>query len=245
MSEENKPNTPVTKPADENKAADLTKETLLDTEATNLDLPQEDELVTLKRRAEQIGLKYHPNIGLDALRKRINDYLRMPEDTTEHTIEGAGLNGVDQPAEKGEGYTTREIAKGYIDISDIKLTDAQKRNEAINDARRLVRVLITCMDPNKRQWPGEIISVSNSVVGTHKKFIPFNTGVPYHIPNILYQELKDKKCQIFVNGRSHNGQTIKKAQSINAFAIEVLPALTDAEIKELKQRQAMAAGSQD
>jgi hypothetical protein len=40
-----------------------------------------------------------------------------------------------------------------------------------------------------------------------------------------------------------NGQEVNRYKLVNEFSIEVLPPLTETELEELKQRQAMASGS--
>ena len=40
-----------------------------------------DELETLKARATQIGISYSPNIGLEALRKKVSDKLNSVDTT--------------------------------------------------------------------------------------------------------------------------------------------------------------------
>lgn len=42
------------------------------------------------------------------------------------------------------------------------------------EALKLIRVSINCLNPNKNDWQGEIISAGNKAIGTTKKFIPFN-----------------------------------------------------------------------
>ena len=115
-------------------------------------------------------------------------------------------------------------------------------NQRKKDINRLVRIRIQCMNPLKKEWPGEIISVGSAKMGTFKKFIPFTADEPYHIPQIMYEELMSRKCTVFTTKSLPNGQKVRKGKLIAEFAIEVLAPLTAAEIKDLAQRQAMAAG---
>ena len=41
-------------------------------EFDNADLPMVDELTTLKARADLLGISYHPSIGVEKLREKIN-----------------------------------------------------------------------------------------------------------------------------------------------------------------------------
>lgn len=188
-----------------------------------------DELTLLKETADELRIKYHPNIGLEALREKIEAYHNEPK--------------ADEPADIGA--TPEELIAGYQESQRANLSPSQLRNEAYKECNRLVRVVVNCMNPTKRDWPGEMIEVSNSLVGTFKKFIPFNNAAGYHIPHIIFQALKERKCQIFVNGTDSNGNPTKRAKLISEFAVEVLDPLTEAELKELAQRQLMASGAQE
>lgn len=212
---------------------DLTKTT----DETESDVIK-DELTILKERADFMRVKYHVNIGLDALREKVNAALEdAPEPKTTPVI------SIDAPTYLHAGATVEEIIAGYRANEVATLSTAQKRNQAMKECNRLVRIQVTCMNPVKRDWPGETIEVGNSVVGTFKKYIPFAVSAGYHVPHIIYQALKERDCQIFVNGLAENGTPIKRAKLIKEFAVEILPSLTEAEIKELAQRQLMASGA--
>ena len=122
--------------------------------------------------------------------------------------------------------------------SDLE-TPEQKRARLIAEATKLIRIRLTCMDPNKKGWTGEIFTVSNDIVGTVRKFVPFNAEKGYHVPNIIYKHLKRKKRQEFRTIKTRKGMDIKQGYLVPAFAIEVLPPLTHTELKDLAQRQAM------
>lgn len=219
---------------DINKSQDSNEE-LGDT-AADTSLPVKDELTALKERANSMGIQYHVNIGLEKLREKVNAALNDEEEPTD--VKQVPAPNV--PAGLKVGATPEEIIAGYLAAQDSNMTPGQKRNQAIKDANRLVRVRVTCMNPNKRDWEGEILTVSNAVVGTFKKFVPFNSVEGWHVPFIILQALKERQCQIFVNGTDGNGRKIKRAQLIAEFGIEILPALNETELKELGQRQLMA-----
>lgn len=117
---------------------------------------------------------------------------------------------------------------------------AEKRARLRAEAMKLVRVNITCMNPFKREWDSEIITVGNSYVGSVKRCVPFNTPDGWHIEQIMLNAMRERMCQVFVNEKAPNGQTIRKGKLIKEFAIEVLPPLTEQELKELARRQAIA-----
>ena len=108
------------------------------------------------------------------------------------------------------------------------------------EATKLVRINVTCMNPSKKEWPGEIITVGNQVVGTLRKYVPFNTDEGWHVPQMIYEVLRDRQCQVFTTTKTKNGIGVRTGKLIKEFAIDVLPPLTPEELKELAQRQAMS-----
>ena len=173
----------------------------------NIDETLPDELTTLKQKADRMEITYHPSIGVEKLREKVN----------------AALN--EAPAEMAAPF---------------ELTEEQRNQKIVNEATKLVRVRITCMNPYKKDWDGEIITVSNSIVGTLKKYIPFNAPDGWHVPQMMLNALQERQCQTFYNEKSKNGVTIRKGRLIKEFAIEILPPLSKEELKDLAQQQAMA-----
>ena len=191
---------------------------------------QQDELTVLKARADQMGIKYHPKIGLEKLRMKVNN-----------AIEGQGIE-----EEKEEVMEEKPVVKQVIPPQQTykpksELQFKREHEQYIRDeAMRLIRIRVNCMNPNKTAYEGEIFTVSNNVVGTVKKFVPYNIEGGWHVPKILYDHLKERKCQVFTTVRGPRGEKIRKGKLIPEFAIEVLPPLTEEERKDLAQRQAMA-----
>lgn len=126
-----------------------------------------------------------------------------------------------------------------------KETDVQLKARKRREANALIRIRVSCMNPNKKEWDGEIITTGNTNTGTIKKFVPFNSDEGYHVPHMIYEQLLQRQCQVFVTVKDNRGNKVRKGKLIKEFAIEVLPPLTEKELKELAQRQAMASGSAD
>jgi len=175
------------------------------------------ELDTLKARAKLKGIKFHHRVGIDTLRELV-----YPE-------AGAEPSDKEKSAQQSRLVTS---AAAYRK----KIFAAAKRG-----AGTLVRCRVSCMNPNKQGWEGEYFSVGSAKMGTHKKYIPFN-GVEYHLPYVLYQELKAKKCTINRSEREIKKNGGPAYKLINEYAIERLDPLTKEELKDLAQQQAMAAG---
>ena len=154
------------------------------------------ELETLKAQATEMGIQFHANIGVEALKAKI------------------AAREAEPPAEP--------------------LSENDRIRKIREDALKLVRVIVTPMDVLKKDYLGEILSVSNSVLGTVKKLVLFNE--PYHLPQILVDELREKKCQVFTS-RKENNNLIREAKLINAYGIQVLPPLTEQELEDLRKSQ--------
>ena len=193
----------------------------------NLDTEQEQdeaallaatELENLKSRAEKLGVKFHPSISAEKLREK---------------IKAAQTEGEGSVGEQSEGKS----AAGTKEESP-----AAKKLRLKREALKLVRVRITCMNPAKKEWEGEIITVANNAVGTVKRYVPFNIEDGWHVEHILLEQLRERQCQIFVSEKDSRGNKVRKGKLIREFAIEVLNPLTEEELAELAQRQAMAKG---
>lgn len=176
------------------------------------------ELENLKVRAEKLGVKFHPSISAEKLREKIKAA----------QTEGEGSVG-EQPEVKSVTATVEE-------------SPAAKKLRLKREGLKLVRVRITCMNPTKKEWEGEIFTVSNNAVGTVKRYVPYNAEDGWHVEQILLNQLRERQCQIFVTDKDSRGNKIRKGKLIREFAIEVLDPLTEEELQELAQRQAMAKG---
>ena len=185
------------------------------------------ELDSLKETANTMGIKFHPSIGLDTLKAKIEAH-RNERPIVTHSI------------------PTPEKAPQLTAVPDSKKGRQMSSREKIRlDAIRLVRIRVTCMNPNKREWQGEVLSARNRYTGTVKKFIPFNADQGWHVPYILYQFIKDKKCQVFINTKDSNGRSTKTPKLVNEYSVEVLPELTRQELKDLGLKQARTGAIQN
>jgi hypothetical protein len=120
-------------------------------------------------------------------------------------------------------------------------TKTVKKDSRFGDGLELVRVNITCMNPAKKDWSGEIITGGNSQIGTVRKFVPFNTENGWHVPKVIFNILKERKFQAFRNVSGKNGITVRQGYMVNEFAIEELPPLTKEELAQLQKEQAARA----
>ena len=191
----------------------MSYETNLNEENQDAEVIVQDELDALKARANLLGVKFHPSISLEKLREKVNAAV---------TSEGETEEAANSPSE------TKEETIG------------EKRKRLKAEALKLIRIRLTCLNPAKKEWEGEIITVGNSLIGSVKKFVPFNADDGWHVPYVIYQQLKERQCQIFQTATDARGNKVRKGKLIKEFAIEVLPPLTKEELDELARRQAMA-----
>jgi hypothetical protein len=188
------------------------------------------QLKLLKSRADLMGIAYSNNIGLDALRDKI-------------AAKVAGENAVnvtESNAAMDLGSTPDQV--GALGASEEHLTPNQR---LWREQMALVRCRITNLDPKKRDLPGEIFAVANRVLGTVRKFIPYGelTENGYHIPRILFNELNARKFNHISTRRDpHTKTEIVESRWVKEFSLEILPPLTQDELRELATAQ-IAAGS--
>lgn len=179
---------------------------------------EQDELTALKARADLMGISYHPSIGLEKLREKINA-----------AVEQTAADPSADPQAMADIAGSTPVAAE---------TESQYRARKRKEANELVRVRVTCMNPAKAEWEGEIFTAGNSVVGSFTKYVPFNNDEGWHVPRIIYQMMKDRMCQIFVSAKDSRGNTVRQGKMIKEFGIDVLPDLTPEELAELARRQA-------
>lgn len=170
-------------------------------------------LDSLKERADQMGISYHPSIGADKLSKKIEEAL--------------------------DGKSTESEAPAEAPKAE---SENDRRRRVRDKASQLVRVQLTCMNPNKSEWEGEMFSAGNSITGTYKRYVPFN--VEWHVPRIILNMIQERQVQIFQTRRDERGNQVREGKLIKEFNVAELPPLSEAELKDLAQRQAMANGTQ-
>lgn len=120
---------------------------------------------------------------------------------------------------------------------DDGLTDNERIKRTLDEATKLVRVIITPMDSTKRDYQGDVFSAGNSVVPTMTKYIPF--GVEWHVPQIILNTIKEKVMNKFIAKKDERGREYREYQEAKAYSIQELPPLTKEELQELAKSQEM------
>lgn len=206
------------------------------------ELPGMDEKKVLMDRAKMMGLKFSPNIGLETLRAKLKAYMEAAE-------KAEPAEGEDTTDEEPETQTedAPPAMRANVTVKPKVETKNELRKRLSKESLRLVRVRLTCLNPSKKDLPGEIYTVANKYIGTVRKYVPFGdqTENGYHIPHCLFEHLKERKFQHIRTLKGPRGEIIVKTSDVAEFAIEILPQLTKAELTKLAQRQAMAKGTAD
>lgn len=182
---------------------------------------QKSELEALKERATKMGSAYPENIGVEALRSKVNAAIEAAQNQENKSAENqAPAAAVPEPS-----------------IYD------QQRDEYM----RMVRVRISCLNPNKANVPGEVITFVNGVLGKVSKFVPFSDAAAesYHLPKILYDVLVARRYVQIKSIKMPNGRRRIERRLVPEFSLEVLPPLTEDEIQDLAARQHAAGSTND
>ena len=183
----------------------------------DVELAQE-ELASMKARADLMGVHYHPSIGADKLREKLKE--------------------ADKAADKAAAKESKDDA--VVSVAPKDETAAEERLRMKRHANELVRIRLTCMNPAKKEHQGEILTVGNAVIGTIKKFIPYNADEGWHVPRIMLEQLQARQCQVFTTLKTKGGVSVRQGKLIKEFSIEILDPLTKEELHDLAQRQALS-----
>lgn len=204
----------------------MSNETELNQEDNGLEgsenLPTRKQL--LMQKARTMGISFSNNITEEALAEKVN----------------AKMAGEPAPVDKSGLNPLAGDEAGKTPIAKLTL-----RQRLLQEEMRLIRVRITNMDPKKKDLRGEIMTVANEYLGTVRKFVPFgeDTDEGYHIPKCLLTMMQERRfLQIREVKDRKTGVTRPETAWVREFAIEILPQLTDKELKQLATAQ-IAAGT--
>ncbi len=216
-----------------------------------------DERRELLDEAKELGLSFAANAKTDNIKKAIEQ--AKSEALEEDAFIEAG-GEIDKPIAPSESSIRAQLEKEFeekLEAEKLKLqakmevnlsnkgaeaskgmvSFGQARLKARKEATALKRVIVTCKDPAKQGWEGEIITVSNDVVGDVKKYVPYDLEEGYHIPQIILNMLKDREATVFITKKGKDGKNVQVAKIIKAHSIEILPDLTPEELSNLATEQ--------
>ena len=217
-------------------------------------------ITDLKEIASELGLGHFANIGLETLRGKIRDWcaehgiaeddpilrgcLDMPSDgsriDSKAQEEGAMIDssseGKTEPQKASQTFSEKIEKLKHLTFEEADRKQIETEEKSVwKKAMKLVRCQISCNNPNKTSYQGEIFSARNKFIPEVKKFIPFN--VPTHVPMILLNMIKEKQLQTFVTEKLPNGMQTKRSKLVPEYSITVLPPLTSEEFNAIRQKQ--------
>lgn len=107
-------------------------------------------------------------------------------------------------------------------------------------ATKLIRVRITNLNPNKKHSEGEWFRAGNDVIPHVARFVPFE--IETHVEEILLTTIRNRKYTHITQRTKREvaqaGEMAPPPKRLrNEFSIEVLPPLTDTELKALAAQQ--------
>lgn len=206
------------------------EQTQVDTEVvTDTDLQKPDEKAMLMQRARIMGITFSNAITVEKLKEKIEEKLKESE-----------TPAVTQTSDEPEEEQEEEAPKNE--------TVMQMRARLRKENLKLIRLRITCLDPKKKDLPGEIFTVSNKVIGTVRKYVPYGevTDNGWHVPYVIYKMMKRRQFLQIRTVKNANGRGERVEQNyVREFALEVLPPLTEVELAKLAAAQAAAGGVED
>ena len=196
-----------------------------------------NELDVLKQRARMMGVEFSNNIGVDTLRERIRAKVEEQSKAESAAPQVAAPSLLD-PSTSG--------SSSLGSVSEKPAKPMTLRQYLQREQMKLVRIRITNLDPKKKNLPGEVFTVANEYLGTVRKYIPYGevSDEGYHVPYCIYRELESRR---FLDIRTYkdraNGNKIRVEQRwAKEFAIEVLPHLSQTELRQLAVAQMAEVG---
>lgn len=213
---------------------------------------EKTELEQLRERATLMGIKFHPNSKEESLRNKIQAVLDGASADAvgdEEENEEAGEN--EDPVDNGTAANTSmpkldtvpaQPAKKAVEF--VPETKEQKAYRLKLAGTKLVRVMIHCNNPMKKDWQGEQFTVSNRNLGTINRFVPFE--VEWHVEAAILEMMRDRQYLGF-NSRKVGPMKmeVKEPKFLKEFNIEILEPLTPKELQKLVVKQALQGGDTD
>lgn len=175
------------------------------------------ELEALRAQAQLLGIPFHTNTGAKRLSELIAEHQAPKDKPTDVTDGGIELEA---PAKAAAPLTAGERAQ-----------------EVRKQALKLVRVIVTPNDPNKRDYDGDFFSGGNSLIGTHTRYVPYNNENGWHVEQIILDIIRSKKVTRFVKVKTAGGVEVREARYSPAYTVQVLPDLTKEELAALGASQ--------
>jgi hypothetical protein len=172
---------------------------------SNISLKDNELLENLKKECDMLEISYTKNATVNSLTKKIRAFKEASDE-------------------------------GVLEVNNVKSasdTEKERISKMMHDARKLVRVEITCNDPKIRVRGQIFRSVSNRYVSL-RKVIPLE--VPTHVPQLILDNLRESKYLTFVKKKVNGGETAVPKE-VPTYNIRELKPLNREEFKRIQIRQ--------
>jgi len=202
------------------------------------EIGKKEALELLKDKAKTLGINFNPSIGYTKLEERINDF---EMDNSKEVIEeiDESYKAYIIKASKAAKAIKSTSAKATLRKG---MTQQELKVSIMKEANRLVRCSITCLDPSKKDIPGQVFGIRNGKIPLIKKFVPYD-GRTTHLPNIFINHLKEKEFQYFrLVLNKDTGDKERKSFIGKMFSVSILSDMTEEELETLAEAQ-LAAGT--
>lgn len=182
----------------------------------------------IKTELKEYGVKFHHKTGSSKLAELLHDARENPQTMMQDITPSVD----DRPYEGG-----------LPDASEAAIAAATKamKRTGEQEAMKLVRIVVTPNDPLMSGYPGLIFTVGASGLNNGKmikKYVPFNNEEGWHVPNIIYNQIKHAEMQKFKTVTRPNGEKVLEPYITQKFNIRVLDPLTKEQLKRLADAQA-------
>ena len=144
------------------------------------------------------------------------------------------------PDKLREKITEALSTEGAEEPEPIKIDKNVGRAQKKAAALKLIRIRIACMDPLKKNHQGDWFITGNALVGTVKRYVPFD--VEWHVPQIMLNMIRDKEFQQLSSTKDERGRDSHSKRIQKTYNVQILDQLTEQELKDLAIKQAMARG---
>lgn len=128
---------------------------------------------------------------------------------------------------RAEAAETEEIARNSKPVT--LASKAEQRAIARKKATKLVRCNITAMAPFEKQLQGAFFDIGNTIVGSIRRYIPFDTD--WHCEEMLLNHIKERKYR---TKHEWKDPTTRKTMYENrfhkAFGVVIIDDLTKEEL---------------
>jgi hypothetical protein len=170
----------------------------------------------LEEEAQKLGIKFRADISDEKLKERIAE------------AKANGATVIPKDAPKVPAKESEYRSEQYL------------REKKQKELHKLVRVSITCMNPVKAAWQGEIFTFGNDLVSI-KRMVPFDTET--HVEKALFDMIKARRYRVAHKPKKGKGSNQVSIKMVPEFSVRELPPLTQEELKDLAAQQAAAAGN--